>query len=120
MLQKITHDLFNINTRLKAINPSYQLYFNNQRQRFEVHTSHGLQFIPPYETLDERALEYAYKTRIENQPDLETQIESHNRELEQSTSHSIEAEQTRLSDMLHYATGRTGQNVIFAKQKTWI
>ena len=63
---RITHDLFDIAERLKAINEHYEVYFDTEKQKFIVKAFGIHQFTVPYDKLDVRTLDYAYYTRREN------------------------------------------------------
>lgn len=115
---KVTHDLFDIAERLKSIDPRYKVFYNNERSRFEVHTS-GLEFIVPFDVLDERTLFHAMRTRRENQEELEQEIQSHNRELDERAFNEMRKAVSQLTDMFDYSH-RTSHDVTFSKAKEWI
>jgi len=118
-MQEITNDLFDIANRLRQIDTSYRTFFNHEKSRYEVHSSHGLEFIVPYDILDERTLEHARRTRKENLCDIENEIEFHNREIEQSAYIKLQHELRRLDDMMNFAN-QMGGNITFHKTKEWI
>jgi len=118
-MNHITKDLFGVVNRLKKINPSYNVFYNNCLERFEVHTSKTptaftFAFIPPYDELDARTIEYALKTRVQNLDHLEREIDLHNRRLEQKSEREFVDKQNDLADMLAFAN-RTGHDVMFTK-----
>ena len=81
-LIEITNDLFDVAQRLKSVNENYVLYFNVQKQRYEVYeNSHGfnLAFVVPYDELDARTVEYAKFTRVQNCQAVFDEIEKANR-----------------------------------------
>lgn len=78
---KITHDLFDIAWRLKAIDNRYELFYNNKLGRYEVWNQRGLQVVVPYPCLDERTVRHVQKTRIEKAEQLLLQIERDNEAL---------------------------------------
>ena len=84
---EITNDLFDIASRLRAINDDYRLYYNAQKRRYEVHSAkrQRLQFIVPYDELDARTVEYARYSRVENAKRIFEDIEKHNSKLEQQS-----------------------------------
>ncbi len=79
---KITNDLFDIAWRLKAIDTSYELFYNPKKNRFEVWNDRGLQVVVPYTKLDERAIIHVRKTRVERADQLLRQIERENESLQ--------------------------------------
>ena len=83
-LKLITDDLFDIANRLKSVNESYAVYYNTEKQRFEVHDSARgcLAFVVPYDELDARTVEYALYTRVENVKQIAAEIEAHNQRVE--------------------------------------
>lgn len=78
----ITNDLFDISSRLRAINDDYRLYYNGQKRRYEVHSAKrkALQFVVPYNELDARTVEYAMYSRVENAKRIFEDIERNNKE----------------------------------------
>lgn len=85
-LRLITNDLFSIADRIKSIDDSYQIYYNGEKQRFEVYGGKGniLQVVLPYNTLDCRSLDYVRNTRIERIEEMLEQVDRHNREIEKN------------------------------------
>ena len=81
-LIKITNDVYFISKRLKAIDDSYEVYYNSQTCAYEVHSNKQAKnsycFKVPYECLDSRTLDYAVKTRRENRDKLIEEIEKNN------------------------------------------
>lgn len=137
MHELIKNDLHNISNRLKLINPKYEVFRNIATHRFEVHnnprtcarslrTLHSfvhpnsvtLQFIVPYDELDERTLEYANKTRIENFDAIDAEHANTNAEIEKTAKRSIQQAAFVLGDMLRYA-GNQIHEVVFKKIERW-
>ena len=118
MYQKVNRDLFRIEDRLRRINKNYRIFRNNKSERFEVREGAGgngpLCFVIPYDKLDCRTLEFALKTRRQNEAQLEQEVDSHNREIEESTNRALKHQRQSLQDMLSYAA-RTGHTVDFTK-----
>lgn len=84
-LIEIKNDLFDVAQRLKGVNETYCLFFNVDKQRYEVYeNNHGftLAFVVPYDELDARTVEYARFTRVENSKSLFAEIQRHNDELD--------------------------------------
>ncbi len=82
-LVEICNDLFDIAARLKSINDGYRVFFNKDKQRFEVHDVNckplSLAFVVPYDELDSRTVDYALFTRVENAENVFKQVEESNR-----------------------------------------
>jgi hypothetical protein len=82
---EIKQDVFDITKRLKEIDESYFVVFNLNRNKFELHSSqqhpssYCLTF--PFNTLDERAITLANKTRKENKDKLIKEMEEENQRL---------------------------------------
>lgn len=79
---KIYSDCLDITKRLKEIDRGYFVVFNLKRKKLELHNS--LQsddtfcLTIPYNTLDERTITLALKTRKEKQDELFEEIEAEN------------------------------------------
>lgn len=80
----IENDSYFIAQRLKEIDEDYFIVFNLIRKKYEVHirgqqgNSYG--FTIPYDTLDERTVLFALKTRVQNQDKIIEEIERENEE----------------------------------------
>jgi len=123
MYQKVTDDMFCIAKRLKTIDSRYQVFFNGRDARWEVHTDANpclqtLAFVVPYDVLDERTLEYARKTRIENSDETEREVHAHNAELEHDFTEKVENCGLVLADMLSYAAEQN-EPVTFTGTNKW-
>ena len=81
-LEKINHDLFDISKRLKSIDRRYDLFFNREKNRYEIYANGAMQMALPFERLDARTLTYARKTRLENLEKIIAEIEEENARLE--------------------------------------
>ena len=125
MLTAVKDDLFRIAKRLRFINRDYRLFFNNKYHRFEVHnTEHpggalSLCFVVPFDRLDQRTLDYAHRTRVENFDDLEAEIGRHNRELENSAGQSMTRSGAQLHDMMQFAASQMHEVVFHGGQHKW-
>ena len=123
MLELITSDLFCIASRLRQIDANYHLFYDTVRESWEVHSSQvpslfSMQFRVPFEELDERTVEHAWITRVENSNDLEDGIEKHNEMLEQSAKREMEKQIDKLADMFDFAYS-TSQEIEFNKTSKW-
>lgn len=96
MKVKITHDVFNIVKRLKAINKNYFIMFNTKTNKYEIHNlkyKNTLCLVLPYNALDNRAITYVLKSeRVEEQLEL---IEKTNLKIEKSNKE-------KLNDKINY------------------
>ena len=83
-LKLITNDLYDVAARLKSVKESYAVYYNTERERFEVHDNvkNCLEFVVPYDELDARTVDYAWYSRIENAKRIFAEMERHNERLE--------------------------------------
>ena len=81
-LQKITNDVLDIASRLKEIDPRYEVYRNLNKHRFEIHADGALQIAVPFGKLDERTLSLVRETRLENADELLRRLEKQNEQAE--------------------------------------
>lgn len=81
----INGDLFNITSRLRAVDSSYYVVRNYKTKKFEIHSASQrgstLALVIPYDKLDARAVTLARKTRIERKDILIKQAEICNQKL---------------------------------------
>lgn len=86
-LIKIVGDPFFIAERLREVDGSYEIYFNLVTKSYEVHSTEQIKnsycFKVPFDTLDERTIFHAKRTRAENRDKLIAEIEKENLLLEQ-------------------------------------
>lgn len=82
MKRKITQDVYNIANRIKDIDSGYFIVYDTLCGHFEVHnrfqydTTYCITL--PYDTLDERTLQYVYKTMSTNIENIIEDIDNHN------------------------------------------
>lgn len=97
----IEHDNYFICERLKEIDESYYVVYDDKNNKYQLHSkeqkgnSYCLTF--PFDELDERAIFYARKTRVENQAKIIEEIDKENKRLEK---HLIQEEINRLKEAL--------------------
>ena len=81
-LIKIDCDCYFISQRIKEVDPSYEIYFNTDTKSYEVHSNQQVKnsycFKVPYQTLDERTITFAHKTKVENMDAVIKEIERNN------------------------------------------
>lgn len=81
-LIKIENDCFFICQRIKEVEPSYEIYFNIDSSSYEVHSKTQVKnsycFKIPYSQLDDRVIDFAYKTKVENMDEIIKEIDKHN------------------------------------------
>lgn len=88
----IDNDVFNISHRLREIDSTYFVIWNTNSRKFEVHSSAckpTLCLVLPFDNLDVRAVEYTWKTRIENYNNLISNIEKNNLKIQQNIQNKI-------------------------------
>ena len=90
-LKLITNDLFDVATRLVAVNENYVVYYNTEKERYEVHdgVKNRLEFVVPYDELDARTVEYARYSRVENSKKIFDEVERHNERLEKEQATKV-------------------------------
>ncbi len=81
-LFEIKSDCLDIVKRLKAIDKSYFVVRNLSKNTFELHSHNQLKktycLTIPYDTLDERTIDLALKTRVCNSDEIFKMIDEHN------------------------------------------
>ncbi len=86
MKQKIEHDVYNISNRIKDIDSGYFIVYDTECARFEVHNyfEKGTTYCCsiPYNTLDERTLNYVVHTRSANIENILDEIDRDNKRVE--------------------------------------
>ncbi len=83
-LVKIANDVLDIASRLKEIDPRYEVYRNLNKHRFEIHAEGALQIAVPFNRLDERTLSLVRETRLENADALFKRLDKQNAEAERA------------------------------------
>jgi len=100
----IKSDVFNISGRLKQLNKNYEVYYNLKNKKFMLYlfenelkpSVYCLTF--PFNTLDERMIEYTLKSEIQNRKQLLKEIEESNELLLKQEQKKILNEMEKLSD----------------------
>lgn len=82
-LVRVLEDTYDIAGRLKEIDERYELFFNRRLGRFEIYANGALQIAAPFDRLDARLLDLAVKTRVEYADRLLSELEKHNRMVEE-------------------------------------
>jgi hypothetical protein len=101
-MEAITHDLFDVSTRIKDIDADYTICRNSTENRFEVYW-HGLfAFVVPFDCLDERTLVYTQKTRRERDRSIEREIDEGNDKIEQEKQKNIDLMKAKIKDYTDY------------------
>ena len=80
---EIKDDVYYICDRLKEIDDSYIVLFNLDNLRYEIHSKgqkSSYCFTVPFDSLDERTLSYALRTRSERRDKIIEEIEKNNME----------------------------------------
>ena len=101
-MEVITEDLFGIAGRLMSVDPRYRLYRNRKMERFELWWEGRLSLVLPFETLDERTVEYARKTRRENADEIMDEIAKGNEAVERQKQKNLEIMQAQIRDCVKY------------------
>lgn len=78
MKVKITHDLFDIATRIKELDERYEIYFDTDAQKYYIYALGVRQLTLPYDKLDVRTLDYVYEARVENAEKILKEIDEYN------------------------------------------
>ena len=125
MLVNITTDVFDILSRLKAIDSNYFIVFNTNKHRYEVHNSGQKQtfcLTVPFNKIDARLVPYVRKTRRENADMLIKEMEIHNEKLEQEIKRVQNDEASwKLKEMFDYANKKNNDvNFNDAYKDKWV
>ncbi len=82
----ITNDVFDIARRVREIDSSYRIVFDNKRKKFKLYGDPRNSYIMtlPFSRLDARTVEYVRKTRVERLDAIIAEIEANNKALEES------------------------------------
>ena len=79
----IENDVYNIAKRIKYIDRDYFIMYNTSKENYEIHNSsqQGSTYCVtiPYNTLDERTLDFVYKTQSKNIEEILCEIENENK-----------------------------------------
>ena len=103
---RITHDVFDIASRIKEIDSRYELYYNRDGGRYEVYVGEELSAVIPYDTLDVRTVDYLRRTRRENIDRLLAYIDSENERLEKETECEMRRRaEERVEEVMHDIKG---------------
>ena len=107
-LIKIEQDVFNIVNRIKDIDNGYYIVFNTKSKKFEVHNSSQVMssycLTCPYDSLDQRLLEYAQKTRIVNIDKILEEIDETNIKIEKEIDDErVDKSKIMLKEIYKYA-----------------
>lgn len=89
----ILTDNYFINQRLHEIDKNYYIIFNTNTKKFEIHNSgqelNSYCLTLPFNSLDERTIEYVQKTNITNIDKLIAEIDNQNAKNEQRKNKDI-------------------------------
>ena len=113
----ITSDLLAIASRLREIDGSYRVFYNNALDRFEIHNRDKPIFLSlcfVANELDNRVLDTARRTRKENFDEIEGEIDAHNLSIEMECINRLEQSNVRLGSMLEFASN-ANHDVVFTK-----
>lgn len=110
----ITHDLFDISSRLKEIDTNYTLHYNVRSGKFELHGKDDVVLIVfPYDRIDARMITHARRTRVERSQELMREIEENNARIEaERLKEEDEYYQEKLKERAerYYVARRKGSN----------
>ena len=108
----ITHDCFDIASRLKEIDTDYTLHYNERAKKFELRGKNNtLLIVFPYDRIDARMITHARRTRVERIKEIIREMDEQNERLIAS---SERAQNNYYQDLLketaekHYVKRRKG------------
>ena len=110
--KKINHDMFNISRRIKQIDKGYFVVFNYRSNKWEVHHKDGVRgtycLTSPYKKLDNRLIDYVYKTSLVHNSNLLKDIEANNQAIELKSKEKEEyIVKSQLEDIYNCVSGST-------------
>ena len=114
---RITQDLLGIAERLREIDSDYCAFYNSSLDRFEIHCDEAPSFLTlclVADSLDNRLLERAMKTRKENLDENQAEMDSENARIENAAFDRLQEASHVVEDMLSFANS-TSLDVIFSK-----
>ncbi len=120
---KIKNDAFNINERIKILNPNYFVVYNTQNHRFEVHNSR--QFASTFcitcdSGLNASVLTKLRKTKIENLQKIVDEIDESNQKREDEIKRvALDKAEFKAREMFDYAKAREDCDFCDAYTTTW-
>lgn len=88
-LALVRSNVYEIPERLRQIDSSYFVVWNNTRKKYEVHSTENIGntycFTVPFNELDQRTLQYARETSVKNHGDtMLKKMREHNQKIEKS------------------------------------
>ena len=87
MLYEILNDVFFISDRIKEIDENYKIYFNSEKNKFEIHNigqiGDSYCLTVPFQYLDGRTLEFVRKTLSINGEKIIEEIDRNNKKIEE-------------------------------------
>lgn len=93
MLIEILNDVLFIGNRLREIDCDYRIFYNNKKNKFEIHNigqvGDSYCLTVPFQYLDERTVEVVRKTRIENRKKILEEIDKYNEKIEKEKQKEI-------------------------------
>lgn len=93
MLIEILNDVLFIGNRLREIDSDYRIFYNNKKDKFEVHNigqvGDSYCLTVPFQYLDGRTVEIVRKTRIENRKKILEEIDKNNEKIEKENQKNI-------------------------------
>lgn len=79
---RITRDLYDIASRVCEIDPSYEVYFETELQKFTLWAKGKRQLVFPFENLDARAVEYTRETGTNRLDEIVKELDAKNERYE--------------------------------------
>lgn len=110
-MYKIEADLFDVASRIKEIDARYDIYYNTQKERYEVFVEGERQCVVPFAALDERTVRYLRKTRKERLDRLLAEIEWANASLEAAEGKRREEIALKAKALISYLKSERGEYV---------
>ena len=104
---EILNDVFFINQRLKEIDSNYKIFYNLDKNKFEIHNigqiGDSYCLTVPFQYLDSRTIDFVQKTRIHNKDLLLKEIDINNQLLyEKNNKNILQDAKDRLYDQIKY------------------
>ncbi len=102
-LVEIRRDVFDIADRFKGIDSRLKVFFNREKNRFEVYMGDERRAVLPFEELDGRSLTYFLQTSPENAENLIGEIDRSNERLAENRREAARDEREyKLKNLVSY------------------
>ena len=120
MKKHITHDLYDIASRIKAVDRDYEIYFDSQKSTFVLYCG-GKFCLVLGASLNKCALDKAYSSHVRNAYRITREIEKDNQRLEEKEQFDLLSKsRMTLHSYIEYADGKGDTSFDGAGTTKWL